>query len=654
MTDNEKMIRFRCPQCTRVWKVETQHAGKKFRCPACFKERIIPDAKTREPEVALPYGVHHLLSDAQEIVKSQSLISFRCRVCRTNIAVPADQAGKISVCPDCDTENVVPEENAPGRTAERTISTGEPIEIYGFADGQNAESPKTSDDMFTLRCPICHALLYARDDQIGTSIKCPDCYRDVPVRGRPEKPVRETFQAKVYEGSSTYQLQSESRLPPDTRLVPVICSLCYTRMYATMDQIGREKECPDCGKMNRVSAVCEEDVKTVGEIFPPVGEYGVAEVTPNPIMRVNVDYRTVEDAIVRRQPSPTDETGVDFSNLDPTEMAEKIRENKEKRKKKKRKKQDGEFEEDDALMQAEKIESRAKKNDARMIYARPKLPKRPLTQGFWKIFKYGSFYLRLSISLFFFLFAAPVVATLLTQNSIVSQILKNGDRMGMGVVIMFLFLYVFAWILLLCGSAYHAQTCLAVTTSTANGGDEVDDWGGFAPLTALLSLMIIAGAFLVGWTPAILWNAVLAVLKSEESVPEYLFLICTGLTFFLFPLSLMRILEGFEQNIFKSAVLWSLWLTPFSWLRFYLLSTLCYILPAFLFAVMFLEKAPTIVNAASFGLAFCLPFFSLCYFRLFGRLGWTIEETIRKKIAELEEQAAETDDEEENELGLLP
>ncbi|MDR1383622.1 MAG: hypothetical protein LBJ67_07235 [Planctomycetaceae bacterium] len=651
MTNNEQMIRFRCPQCTRVWKVESQYAGKKFRCPACFKERIIPDANANEPDIALPYGVHQILSDTQDIVQSQSLISFRCRVCKTNIAVPTDQAGKISVCPDCNTENIVPEQNVPGLVAERTISIDESIEIYGFADEQNRNSLKTDDDMFTVRCPVCNALLYARDEQIGTSLKCPDCYRDVPIRGRPEKPVKETFQAKVYEGSSVYQLQSESRLPPDTQLVPVVCAICHTRMYATIDQIGQEKECPDCGKMNRVVAVREEELKTVGEIFPSVSAYGVTEAIPNPTMRVNVDYRTVDDAIVQRKPSPTDNIGVDFSNLDPIAMAEKIRENKEKRKKKKRKKQEDEFDEDDALTQAEKIETRAKKNkkDKPIItYARPKLPKRPLTQGFWKIFSYPLFWMRMILATMVFVIVSPLVA-----NMIIEYAPRIGELAGGGVggVVVYLFMFIFFWLLMIWGGSYLSQMCLAVTISTANGSDEVDDWGGFAPLSALLSLMTLVGALLVSWIPVIFWNAALTILKSETSVPRYMFLICAGLTFFLFPLSLMRILEGFEQHIFKSHVFWSLRLTPFTWLRFYLLSILCYIIPAFLFVVMFMANSPTLVSVASVGLAFCLPFFLFCYFRLFGRLGWTIEETIRKKLIELEEQAAEAD-EDENELEL--
>ena len=631
------MIHFRCPQCTRPWKVEAKHAGKKFRCPACFVERTIPDKSVESPGDDQLYGVNETVHDTQEIIRKQSLVSFSCKICRTNLAVSTDLVGQTTECPDCGTVNIVPEPQA----KEQPIMPDEPVEIYSIAGFGDGTADHEDESLFSVQCPLCGTMLYARDEQIGTSLKCPDCYRDVPVQRRPEKPVKEEFVAKVYEGSSTYELSDANRLPPDTQLVPVICSLCYTRMYATIDQIGQEKECPDCGKMNPIKVVVQEEIKTAAELFPPVSGYGVGEVVERPKMRVGVDYRTVEGAVVEREPNPTD--GTDF-DLDPTEMAERIHENKKKeeeRKKKKKRKKSDDGDEDDDLTEAERIENRANKRSANkpiVTYRRVKLPKRPLTQGYWKIFRYMSFHVHLILAMLFFFLAAPLVVQLVVQYSPDVKSLAGGSP---GTVTIYLFMYLFASIFLMGGACYLSQICLAVSVSTSNGADEVDEWGGFSPMMSLGSLLCVGGSVAIGWAPVILWNAYNSVIKSPDGVPEPLMLFCAVASFFVFPVAMMRYLEGFHKHVIKGNTFWSLRLIPQIWFRFYMLSIPCVIVPGLLIWRLLYSPHLNVKTICSFGLAFFLPFCAMCYFRLFGRLGWAAETAIDKKIRELEEQAAE-------------
>jgi len=642
-----EMIRFQCPRCTRSWKVEARQAGKKFCCPACFKERMIPDKSVEEPTADQVYGVNEIVRDTQDIIREQSLISFRCRICRASLDAPTGQVGQIVVCPDCDTENIVPAPKLKDENKEPAV----PVEIYGIAGfGKSVDLPESAD-IFAVYCPVCHALMYARDNQIGTSLRCHDCDSDVPVRGRPEKPIKVKHVPKVYEGSSTYELAAENRLPSDTQLVPVVCSLCHTRMYATIDQVGQEKECPDCGKMNLIKPVSPEYIKTAGELFVSGGSYGIGEITERPKIRINVDYRTVEGAVVEREPSPTDIDGMDFSSLDPAEMAERIRENAKKRedhKKKKRKKTDEDDE--DELTKAEKIENLAKKRSQGIgvvTFHRTKLPKRPLTKGYWKLFLYSASYVHLIMAMLFFFLAAPVFVQLIDQSASVNQVLDSGGIGNAGTVVFFMFFGLFVYTMLFAGLCYLSQICLAVAMSTANGADEVDDWGGFSLYLALSSLICIGGAMAIGWAPAILLNAGLYVAQSPEGVPGPFILTCAIASFFVFPVMLMRFLEGFDKHIFKSHTFWSLRLIPGTWLRFYLLSTLMPIVPALLIWPLFASQDSTIKTICSFGLAFFLPFCSMCYFRLFGRLAWAVEVVIGKKLEELEAAEDDGDDEPE-------
>ena len=628
------MIRFRCPQCTRAWKVELRHAGKKFRCPACFMERTVPDKSVDETAISPLYSVNETVRDTQDIIREQSHVSFRCRICRAGLAAPPDQVGHAFVCPDCDTENIVPEPTP----KEEVKEPDTPIEVYGIAGfGGGVDLP--ADNVFPVYCPICRALMYARDDQIGSTLACPDCDSPVPVRGRPEKPVKVKHVPKVYEGSSTYELLAENRLPPDTQLVPVVCSLCYTRMYATIDQVGQEKECPDCGKMNRIKHVPREQIKTASELFAPTGGYGVGEVAERPKMRVNVDYRTVEGAVVERETNP-----LDANHVDPAEMAERLRENieQEKRRKEKKRKKNDEDDEDEPT-QAEKLEARAKKRAQGIgvvTYRRTKLPKRPLTKGFWKLFRYMSTHVHLVIAMLFFFLAAPVMVQLFDQNSFVQQALEAGDRGAAGSVVFFMFMGIFVYTMLMGGLCYLSQICMAVSMSTANGADEVDDWGGFSPFLALSSLICVGGAVAVGWAPVILWKAALYFTRAPDGVPGFLVPICAMTSVFVFPVALLRFLEGFDKHVVKSNALWSLRLIPGTWLRFFLLSVAWLVVPSLLIWGLFFSPDSQIRILCSFGVAFFLPFCSLCYFRLFGRLAWAVEVAVGKKLKELEDLAA--------------
>ncbi len=87
--------------------------------------------------------------------------------------------------------------------------------------------------------------------------------------------------------------------PFDTqqRLIPVVCSACKTRMYATEDQVGMYKVCPDCFRKTEIRAVdpeflCEVESSEEGGYIVKLPE--LEEV---PRARHDVDYRTVEGTI---------------------------------------------------------------------------------------------------------------------------------------------------------------------------------------------------------------------------------------------------------------------------------------------------------------------------------------------------------------------
>lgn len=77
------------------------------------------------------------------------------------------------------------------------------------------------------RCPHCRVVLKGKISDTGKKRKCPKCEREFKIP-HPK--------AKEHEGKPKR----------DESLIPVICGVCSTRIYATADQVGQSMECPDC------------------------------------------------------------------------------------------------------------------------------------------------------------------------------------------------------------------------------------------------------------------------------------------------------------------------------------------------------------------------------------------------------------------------
>ena len=83
-------------------------------------------------------------------------------------------------------------------------------------------------------------------------------------------------------------------LDTELRLMPVICSACKTRLYATEDQVGMWKVCPDCLRETEIRYV-EPEFRYVVELDEN-GGYVVKkpEIEDIPRASIGVDYRTMD------------------------------------------------------------------------------------------------------------------------------------------------------------------------------------------------------------------------------------------------------------------------------------------------------------------------------------------------------------------------
>lgn len=120
-------------------------------------------------------------------------------------------------------------------------------ESYDVSDAD--PSAARTDSYLAVVCPLCNTRMYAKTDQVGQVLTCPDCGTATEVtRPLPEEPPRPTS-TPVAEEYPVYQ--GAGQPPPTDRAVyqlyiPVVCPLCNTRMLATAEQVGQVMDCPDC------------------------------------------------------------------------------------------------------------------------------------------------------------------------------------------------------------------------------------------------------------------------------------------------------------------------------------------------------------------------------------------------------------------------
>ena len=324
-----RLIRFRCSRCMQNLNAPEERSGKKIRCPYCYFDLVVPRESTRQnvKESDL-YAVDEKPVDTRDLAHRNRFASFSCPTCMAILAVESEsQLGTQIVCPDCGASVTVPlqlkesfseKERKAAEIQDRNsglaylhdtsgLTLEASSEIYGLSGSSDAPSfsdgrPLRNDDgSFAVYCGLCQTMMYATDDMIGQKLTCPDCGSETLVR-KPEKAEQELFQTTSFEGGTYYGSQSAPEIFElgkhfsNVRLVPVVCTLCETRMYAPETEIGGWKTCPDCGTKTVVKDVPEEQ-----RILPQStgSEYGVKE-TPaaqRPTFRVGVDYRTVEGSL---------------------------------------------------------------------------------------------------------------------------------------------------------------------------------------------------------------------------------------------------------------------------------------------------------------------------------------------------------------------
>lgn len=684
-------IRFRCIRCQHAVQADETHVGRKMYCPVCYYQLTVPTESTvKKIDPTQLYAADEKPVDVRDMQDRLKQVSLRCNVCHTNIAVTKEQVGLEIECPECGTKIVVPkeiEEKVEAALEDKLDRIMQGLgdmsgkEVYGVRDGQDAPEEDWSK-RFPVYCKLCGTMMYASEDQVGRELTCPDCETKTVVPPRPKRPPVESKDSLQFEGASTFGVAAGSSslpevLPGEGMLVPVVCKLCATRMYARESEIGGFKTCPDCETQNEIKAVPKELMSTFEDVS---GDYEVDnEQHPGerPVFRTLADYRTVEGSLDKeiwdkkqKARSESDDYSTDnifgvsvpierpVVNLLAGEVVEpQNRDEKESEETRKRKQK----------TIHEKIEETEQKFKT-VFVDRPKLPEHPFWTRLFLPFIDFRLIARLLIICVLIFFGANIAVALPGLYVIVS--------MPIG-----LMLFVLAAGLL-------ANTCHSLFLSTVSGNDrpEKDDWqdiyvgGSIAFAFWLIVLVVLAalpGLFLsfVIAPP----NAVSASAEHESVITMFddaarspvarilntlffsallvgnhlnagtallalsNFSLIAGSFCLLFPLFFVSSMQTDSFfHIMTKETLASLLTDTILWLKFLAGSFLIvFVFQLLVFLVTLITGVPEGFGP-SFLLYFSIIAFGFCallYFRLLGRLAWVLQEHARETTSEQQDES---------------
>ncbi|MDR1485008.1 MAG: hypothetical protein LBT09_09315 [Planctomycetaceae bacterium] len=601
------MIHFRCIRCQHIIDASEESTGAKMYCPVCYFEITVPRESTiKEVDESQLYAADSEPVDVREMINRQKTVSLRCPICNTNIAVTKEQVGQILVCPECETKVRVPKSITAKlkHTEEKWTKINQSQnnkpsnDIYAIS-GKN--STISQNKTIRVYCKLCGTLMYALETQIGTELTCPDCETKTVVAA-PSKSVSTPPQLvlpplpSLFEGGKTFGL-ADNNSPPNSNvlLVPVVCALCGTRMYAEENEIGGFKTCPDCGRQNEIKNVPKKE-----RIQPDIiqgGSYNVGqsnESEKRPVIRTLTDYRYVDGSLdkefytQKHKTNPatnTDNIDTDITDIDIDADADYPVDN----------------------------------NYSLSVNQVPQLPKYPFITRIFLPFNCAMLWGRVLVSFWFMLLGIIFAVFFLP-----AMLVMIGCVLGS--------------ILVIHGFLFLADTFYTLFQSTMVGNDslEREDWNEFRLfefgtvfvwLLFLCTVSSLPGYLLFSYSSVfqeIRQDALNAIL-----FPVLLSCISSLIFFPIFFLSSVESNSGFM--ILAKGTCWSLISCFGVWFRFYFIS---FLLLAFFCAIV-------ILLASTINYIFLPPIlilitpiwsiFTIFYARILGRLSWTIEESIQQK-----------------------
>jgi predicted Zn finger-like uncharacterized protein len=201
-----------CPGCHGKFRVSHEQQGRRGRCARCGTLVEIPAAPGQSG--------------------SEELILVMCHLCDTPLYGTRSQIGTELKCPDCGARTVL-RAPRPKRTVIPAALSGEQYELWETYEAPPHGAPKQEGPApLQVNCWLCDTLMYARLDQVGTEVTCPDCGSRTLVVARP---ITRTPAPVLVPPGQEYDV-----LPPVGPLVaPPVIDPEHARRLIEEDEAGR-------------------------------------------------------------------------------------------------------------------------------------------------------------------------------------------------------------------------------------------------------------------------------------------------------------------------------------------------------------------------------------------------------------------------------
>jgi len=581
-------IEFICHRCQHPQEVDESKIGQQVYCRVCYFELTVPAESMNKPiDESQLYSLDAQPRDVREMQDRHGWIPLLCDICKTIIGVRKEQVGEEIICLECGTKIIVPEsiaEKAEARfkdyfNSDRiTIGAKPNTETYSLRDETNVPTntvlTNVGSKLFRVFCRLCGTMLFASEEQVGTFLHCHDCHSKTKVPPQTIKNEPTPLPPTEFEGNTAFDTENPSSSSQKDNLVPVICHLCGTRLYAAESQIGQFKTCPDCGQQTEIKKVPKHQMSTATTTSVDAYELiKTDEPAQRPRFRTLTDYRLVN------------------GSLDNEHHAERHR-------------------------HSNRVSSRS--------FNRPELPERPLTERFFVPFGDPGTWLPLVL----FVAVIPLGATGLLWATSATE---GGNKMGtFGFAIFTLCFGLLAFIAFVAAFSYLASFLIHFYTFTCSGMDNDEFKGEIAPFDYFfMGLWLFLFSF-VAIIPGCFTGNFLYQLLGTPFVIYAMMRISHWFFFPIFFLSSME--EGSMLALLAKNTITSLYRQSFAWFRFYSLTGGLFALSDIcLFVTIWLDSTGSLFILWITLFFFVLALQSLFFFRLLGRLAWLLEETDRQK-----------------------
>ncbi len=159
----QQRLKFACSACGAKYEVPLKMAGKQTTCAKCGQPLLVP----RESSGSV---------DRKLAVPPTEYVPVECRVCQTRYYGRPDQVGSELKCPDCGARNLLRPPPKPRPQKQPPALEGEQYEVYALdAQPLPAEIAAAQPKYIAVKCSCCDTLMHATPEQVGQSIRCPDC-----------------------------------------------------------------------------------------------------------------------------------------------------------------------------------------------------------------------------------------------------------------------------------------------------------------------------------------------------------------------------------------------------------------------------------------------------------------------------------------------